>query len=181
VGGGLGVTREVRIGVAIVTALGALVFGLLVLGSLGGPRPEVDPLTVGEALAGGDPSTRWGIDELHVTGWYAELDADCIGDDGGADASVAWLQRDCPLRVLLPEQPADDVTQEELLRDGLRLAAPLGNAFPSRAEPAGPNLRGQQLVFVGHFGDAVAASCVPARVERCENTLVVSDYDELVR
>lgn len=174
-------TREVRIGVAIVTALGALVFGLLILGSLGGTRPEVDPLTVQEALAGGDPAARWGSDELHVTGWYAELDADCSGDEGGADASVAWLQRECPLRVLLPEQPADDVSQEELLRDGLRLAAPLGNAFPSRAEPAGPNLRGQQLVFVGHFADDVAASCVPDRVELCERTFVVSDYDELVR
>ena len=174
-------TREVRIGVAIVAALGALVFALLVLGSLGGTRPGVDPLTVEEALAGGDPAARWGSEELHVTGWYAELDADCTGDDGGADASIAWLQRDCPLRVLLPAQPATDVTQEELLRDGIRLAAPLGNAFPSRAEPSGPNLRGQQLVFVGHFADGDAASCVPDRVERCENTLVVNDYDELVR
>jgi hypothetical protein len=174
-------TRELRIGVAIVAALGALVFGLLVLGSLGSARPEVDPLTVGEALAGGQPAEEWGTEELHVAGWYAELDADCSGDDGGADASVAWLQRDCPLRVLLPEQPADDVTQQELLRDGLRLAAPLGNAFPSRAEPTGPNLRGQQLVFVGHFADATAASCVPERAERCRATFVVTDYDELVR
>jgi hypothetical protein len=175
------VTREVRIGVALVAALGALVFGLLVLGSLGGTRPEVDPLTVEEALAGGDPAAEWGSDEIHVTGWYAELDADCIGDDGGADATVAWLQRDCPLRVLLPQQPATDVTQDELLNDGLRLAAPQGNAFPSRAEPTGPNLRGQQLVFVGHFADAAAGSCVPERVERCQNTFVVTDYDELVR
>ena len=174
-------TREVRIGVAIVAALGALVFTFLVLGTLGGTRPEVDPLTVEEALAGGDPSAAWGSRELHVTGWYAELDADCTGDDGGADATVAWLQRDCPFRVLLPEQPPTDVTQEELLRDGLRLAAPQGNAFPSRAGPTGPNLRGQQLVFVGHFADAMAASCVPQRVERCDNTLVVTDYDELVR
>jgi len=175
------VTREVRIGVALVSGLGALVFVLLVIGSLGGTRPEIDPLTVEEALEGGDPAAEWGSEELHVTGWYAELDADCTGDDGGADATVAWLQRDCPLRVLLAEQPDTDVTQQELLRGGLRLAAPLGNAFPSRAEPAGPNLRGQQLVFVGHFADGAAASCVPARLERCENTFVVSDYDELVR
>ena len=174
-------TREVRIGVALVAALGALVFGLLVPGSLGGPRAEVDPLTVEEALAGGDPAATWRGDELHITGWYAELDGDCEGDDGGGDATVAWLQRDCPLRVLLREQPANDVTQAELLRDGLRLAAPQGSAFPSRAEPAGPNLRGQQLVFVGHFADAAAASCVPDRVERCETTFVVTDYDELVR
>lgn len=175
------VTREVRIGVVIVAALGALVFTLLVLGSLGGTRPEVDPLTVEEALAGGDPAATWGSDELHVTGWYAELDADCTGDDGGADNRAAWLQRDCPLRVLLSEQPGHDVTQQDLLRDGMRLAAPLGSAFPSRAEPAGPNLRGQQLVFIGHFADPAAASCVPDRVERCKNTFVVTDYDELVR
>jgi hypothetical protein len=173
--------RETRIGLAVVAALGAFVFFMLVVGSLGGTRPEVDPLTVEEALAGGDPAGRWGSDELHVTGWYAELDGDCRGDSGGADASVAWLQRECPLRVLLPEQPAIDVTQDELLRDGLRLAAPLGNVFPARAEPGGPNLRGQQLVFVGSFDDPAAADCVPERVGRCRATFVATDYDELVR
>jgi hypothetical protein len=157
-------------------ALGAFTAVLIVVGSLGEPRAEVDPLTVEEALA-----REWGTDELHVAGWYAELDGDCVGDTGGADPEVAWLQRDCPLRVLMPTQPAEDVTQEELLRDGLRLAAPLGNAFPSRADPGGPNLRGQQLVFVGHFSDDAAEDCVPERVERCRNTLVVNDYDELVR
>ena len=174
-------TREVRIGLLAVAALGAFVFFMLVVGSLGGTRPEVDPLSVEEVLAGGSPGDRWGSDDLHVTGWYAELDADCAGDTGGADASVAWLQRDCPLRVLLPEQPGEDVSQDELERAGLRLAAPEGRAFPSRAEPTGPNLRGQQLVFVGHFADSAGAQCVPERVERCRNTLVVSDYDELVR
>jgi hypothetical protein len=175
------VTREVRLGVLAVAALGAFVFLLLVVGSLGGTRPEVDPLTVEEVLSGGPPPDRWGSDELHVTGWYAELDADCSGDSGGADASVAWLQRDCPLRVLLPEQPEAAVSQEDLLRDGLRLAAPQGRAFPSRAEPEGPNLRGQQLVFVGHFSDPAAEACVPERVARCERTFVVRDYDEYVR
>lgn len=174
-------TREVRIGVALVAALGAVVFFLLVVGSLGGTRPEVDPLSVEEALAGGAPAQQWGSEELYVVGWYSELDADCSGDDGGADASVAWLQRDCPLRLLLPEQPEVDVTQDELLRDGLRLAAPLGRVFPSRAEPGGPNLRGQQLVFIGHFSDAAADQCVPERVQRCLNTFVATDYDELVR
>lgn len=174
-------TREVRIGVLVVAALGAFVFFLLVVGSSGPPRADVDPLTVEEVLAGGDPARTWGSDELHVTGWYAELDADCEGDDGGADQSVAWLQRDCPLRVLVPEQPAPNVSQAELLRDGLRLAAPQGRAFPSRAEEGGPNLRGQQLVFIGHFADAAAASCVPDRADRCRQTFVVSDYDELVR
>lgn len=171
-------TRELRLGVLAVVGLGAFVAFMLFVGALGPPRPEKDPLTVSEALGG---ANEWGSRELHVSGWYAELDADCDGDSGGADASVAWLQRDCPLRVLLPTQPAPDITQEELLRDGLRLAAPLGNAFPSRAEPGGPNLRGQQLVFVGHFADPAAASCVPERTERCRDTLVVSDYDELVR
>ncbi len=169
-------TRELRIGLALLVALGGFTALMLVVGSLGEPRAEVVPLTVEEALEG-----EWGSDELHVTGWYAELDADCVGDTGGADPDVAWLQRDCPLRVLMPTQPAEDVTQEELLRDGLRLAAPLGNAFPSRAVPEGPNLRGGQLVFVGHFADPVAEDCVPDRVERCRNTLVVNDYDELVR
>ena len=103
------------------------------------------------------------------------------GDTGGADPSVAWLQRDCPLRVLMPSQPSANVTQDELLRDGLRLAAPLGSAFPARAQPGGPNLRGQQLVFVGHFDDPTADECVPERLERCRTTLVVSDYDELIR
>lgn len=171
-------TRELRIGLAGLVALGAFTAVMIVIGSLGAPRAEVDPLSVEEALDGAD---RWGSEELHVAGWYAELDGDCDGDTGGADPEVAWLQRDCPLRVLMPTQPREDVTQEELLRDGLRLAAPLGNAFPSRAEPGGPNLRGQQLVFVGHFADPTAGDCVPDRVERCRNTLVVNDYDELVR
>jgi hypothetical protein len=167
-----------RIGLALLVGLGAITALLIVIGSLGEPRAEVDPLTVDEALEGPE---RWGSDELHVVGWYAELDGDCVGDTGGADPEVAWLQRDCPLRVLMPEQPSPDVTQDELVRDGLRLAAPLGNAFPSRAEPGGPNLRGQQLVFVGHFDDAAAEACVPERAARCRTTLVVSDYDELVR
>lgn len=171
-------TRELRIGLALLVALGAFTAFMLVVGSLGEPRAEVNPLTVEEALEGPE---RWGSQELHVVGWYAELEGDCVGDTGGADADVAWLQRDCPLRVLVPEQPPTDVSQEELLRDGLRLAAPLGNAFPSRAQPGGPNLRGQQLVFVGHFADPAAEACVPERIERCRRTLVVSDYDELVR
>jgi hypothetical protein len=172
------VTRELRIGLALLVALGAFTAVMIVVGSIGGPRPEVDPLSVEEARA---DLERWGSEELHVSGWYAELDGDCVGDTGGADPQVAWLQRDCPLRVLLPRQPSIDVTQDELLRDGLRLAAPLGNAFPSRAEPGGPNLRGGQLVFVGHFDDPAADQCVPDRVARCRATLVVSDYDELVR
>jgi hypothetical protein len=174
-------TRELRLAMLGLVGLGVFVAVMIVVGSIGGARPDVDPLSVTEALAGGQPAERWGDEDLHVTGWYAELDADCIGDDGGSDATVSWLQRECPLRVLLPEQPAEAVTQDELLRVGLLLAAPEGRAFPSRAQPGGPNLRGGQLVFVGHFDDAAAAACVPERIERCRNTLVVNDYDELVR
>lgn len=163
-----------------VAALGAFVFLMLIVGSIGPPRPEVDPLSVEDALAGGAPADEWGSQELYVSGWFAELDADCAGDDGGADASVAWLQRDCPLRVLMPEQPSQDVTQEELLRDGLRIAAPTDAVFPSRAQPSGPNLRMQQLVFIGHFDDPAADGCVPDRVDRCRNAFVVTDYDELI-
>jgi len=175
------VTRELRLAVLGVVGLGAFVVIMIFVGSIGGARPDVDPLSVTEALADGRAADRWGDAEVHVSGWYAELDGDCIGDGGGADATVNWLQRDCPLRVLMPAQPTEDVSQEELLRDGLVLAAPLGNAFPSRATPDGPNLRGGQLVFVGHFDDTAAERCVPERVEGCRNTLVVNDYDELVR
>ena len=172
---------ERRIGILAVVGLAAFVAVMILVGSIGPARPDVDPLSVVEARADGAPAERWGDAELHVTGWYAELDADCEGNDGGVDPAVSWLQRDCPLRVLLPAQPDADVTQAELLADGVVLAAPQGRAFPSRAEPSGPNLRGGQLVFVGHFDDVAAASCVPERIERCRNTLVVSDYDELVR
>jgi hypothetical protein len=175
------VSREQRIWTIGIAGLGAFVALMILVGSLGTARPDVDPLTVDEILSESSPADRFGDEELHVVGWYAELDAECEGDDGGADAGAAWLQAECPLRVLLPEQPAADVTQEELLSQGLRLAAPLGNSFPSRAEPGGPNLRGQQLVFVGHFADAAAESCVPERADRCRNTFVATDYDEQVR
>lgn len=174
-------STEARWWGAALAALVVFVAFMLVAGNLGAPRAEVDPLTVEELLAEGPPADRFGDDELYIVGWYAELDADCEGDDGGADADVAWLQAECPLRVLMPDQPAADVTQEELLRDGLRLAAPLGKSFPSRAEPGGANLRGQQLVYIGHFADGAAASCVPERAERCRNTFVATDYDEQVR
>jgi hypothetical protein len=175
------VNRETRIGVALVAALGVFVFLMLVVGSLGAPRPELTEYPVGEMLAQQDRAVRHDSSELRIVGWYAELAGDCVGDDGGVDASVAWLQRDCPLRVLLSRQPAEDVSQAELERDGLRLAAPDGRPFPSRAQPGGANLRLQQLIFTGHFDDPAAASCVPDRVARCTNTFVVSGYDGLLR
>lgn len=173
--------RETRIGVTLVAALGALVFAMLVVGSIGAPRAELTEYPVGEILAQHDPAARHGGAELRIVGWYAELAGDCEGDNGGADASVAWLQRDCPLRVLLSRQPAEDVTQAELERDGLRLAAPNGQPFPSRAQPGGANLRLQQLIFTGHFDDPASASCLPERLDRCRSTFVVSTYDGLLR
>lgn len=175
-------TRDNRIAAGLVALLGAFILFMLVVGSLGGVNPELLRTPVAE-VTGGEvpPAERYGREEMRVVGWYAELDADCEGDDGGADESVAWLQRTCPLRVLMPEQPGLDVTQAELERDGVRLAAPTGRAFPSRAHPEGPNLRLQALVFVGHFDDPAAANCLPERIERCRNTFVVSDYDGLVR
>ncbi|MDQ2935116.1 MAG: hypothetical protein M3R49_09120 [Chloroflexota bacterium] len=173
-------SRGQRLGMLAVAALGAFVFGLLVFGSIGEVRPELKRIPVTEVLAGGAPAERYGNGELRIVGWYAELSGDCRGDSGGVDASVAWLQRDCPLRVLLPKQPSEEASQAEL-EHGLRLAAPLGKPFPSRAQPGGPNLRLEQLVFVGHFNDAAAARCVPERADRCRNTFVVSDYAGLVR
>jgi hypothetical protein len=173
------VSRDQRLAVLALAGLGAFVFGLLLIGSVGQVRP-LEAIPVAQVLAGGRPAERYGTGELRIVGWYAELSGDCRGDSGGADASVAWLQRDCPLRVLLPEQPTEQVTQAEL-EHGLRLAAPNGRPFPSRAKPGGPNLRLQQLVFVGHFGDAAAARCVPDRAERCRSTFVVSDYAGLIR
>jgi hypothetical protein len=175
------VNRETRIGVALVVGLGLLVYAMLTLGSLGGVRPDLIEYPVGEVLADQYPAVRHGSAEIRIVGWYAELAGDCVGDDGGADASVAWLQRSCPLRVLLPEQPAEDVTQAQLEANGLRLAAPNGQPFPSRATPGGPNLRGQQLIFTGHFDDSAAQRCVPDRLLQCRNTFVVSTYDGQLR
>lgn len=169
-----------RAGGVLVALLGGFVFFLLTVGSLGEPQPDVARVGVAEVLAHKAPADRYGSGELHVSGWYASLDGDCTSEPGvGADAS--WLERTCPLRVLLPEQPPPSVTQEQLLAAGLRLTAPTGAAFPSRARPEGPNLQLQQLVFVGHFDDPAAADCDPPLRERCRNTFVVTDYDGLLR
>ena len=173
--------RERWIGIGAVVALGLFVLFMLVVGSLGGVRPELERHEVADVLGGGDPADRFGEREIRIVGWYAELDGDCTGDTGGTDPSVAWLQAQCPLRVLVAVQPDDDVTQAELEASGVRLAAPNGRPFPSRAEPGGPNTRGEQLVFIGHFADPAASDCVAERAERCRRTFVVSDYDGLVR
>jgi hypothetical protein len=175
------VNRETRIGVALVAGLGLVVFLMLVLGSLGDVRPDLIEYPVGEILAEPNAAVHHGVAELRIVGWYAALDGDCVGDSGGADATAAWLQRDCPLRVLLPSQPAEGVTQADLERDGLRLAAPNGQPFPPRAIPGGANLQGQQLIFTGHFADPASQRCVPDRLARCRETFVVSTYDGLLR
>ena len=174
-------SREWRLGIAAVAALGALVFGLLVIGSLGEPREELQYLTVPQVLREGSPADRYGNQELRISGFYAELAADCTEHDQPPALTVAWLERTCPLRVLSANQPPETVTQAELEQGTVRLSAPNGSPFPSRAEPTGPNLRLEQLVFVGHFDDAAAAQCAAELRQRCRDTFVVSDYQGLVR
>ena len=174
-------TGRVRIGIGILALLGAFVFFLLTVGSMGERRPELTRIGVADVLAGASPVERFGREDVRISGWYAELDADCREAVPDASGPFAWLERTCPLRVLMPYQPAETVTQQELESTGLRLASETGAAFPSRSRPEGPNLRLQQLVFVGRFDDPGAAGCAPARLERCRNTFVVSDYDGLIR
>ena len=166
---------------ALVLGLGLFVYFMLTVGSLGGVRPDLTEYSVGEILAEQDPAVRHGSAELRIVGWYAALSGACVGDSGGVDPLVAWLQRECPLRVLLPQQPSETVTQAVLLKNGLRLAAPNGQPFPPRAQPGGANLQLEQLIFTGHFDDAAAHGCVPDRLVRCQNTFVVSTYDGQVR
>ena len=174
-------TREIRIGLGVLVGLGIFIAGMLVLGSLGGVRPELVQHPVGEVLDDGPPADRYRTQELRIAGWYAELRGDCVGDDGSAAGEASWLARDCPLRVLMPEQPSLDVTQAELEAGGLRISAPTNAVFPSRAQPGGPNLRLQQLVFVGRFDDPLAGACPEALRERCRNVFVVTDYDGYLR
>jgi hypothetical protein len=175
------VNREVRIGVAGLVLLGAFVFAMLLIGSIGEPRPELERLTVADVTSGAPPAERFGHAEIRIVGWFAELDADCVEQDPQPAVAVPWMELDCPLRVLMPEQPSQDVTQAQLLSSGIVLAAPNGRPFPSRAQPGGPNLRLEQLVFVGHFDDSAAANCAAAFRDHCRSLFVVSDYDGLVR
>jgi hypothetical protein len=178
------VSRGARVGLLLVALLGGFIFFLMTVGSGGEPQPDVARIPVDEVLNGERPSERYGSRELHVSGWYAELAADCQGPrapGSGSATGAGWLEARCPLRVLLPYQPAEDVTQATLERDGLRLASPTNAVFPARARPEGPNLRLQQLVYVGRFNDRAAAECDEALREWCRDTFVVSDYDGLLR
>jgi len=176
-----GPTRERWIWTAVVVAIGLIIGGLMLFGGFGGLRGELQQINVSDVLTSpGGPAARFGNHEIQIYGWYAQVSAGCRGDTGGADAAVAWLQAECPVRVLLPEQPTTTPVQAELLRDGLRLAAPNGQPFPPPT-PVGTGTAGlEQLVYTGHFDDAAAGSCVPARRDACLNTFVVSDYTGLI-
>ncbi|HEY7464509.1 MAG TPA: hypothetical protein VH987_08750 [Candidatus Limnocylindria bacterium] len=174
-------SREVRIGLAVVAGLGIFVYAMLLIGSLGEPRAELQSLTVPEVLREGQPADRFGDRDLRISGWYASLAADCREHDAPAATTVPWLELLCPLRVLAATQPPEDVAQAVLEQGTVRLSAPNGSPFPSRATPGGPNLQLERLVFTGHFDDPAAAQCAPELRERCRNTFVVTGYDGFVR
>jgi len=149
-------------------AIPLVLIGILVLfltvGSLGERRAELRRIDVSEVLAAADPVAAYGSSQLQVVGWYANLADDCHPDPGQlSDAS--WLERTCPLHLLLAEQPASGATQVALESIGLRLAAPTGEPFPPRAQPNGWHLLLEQVVVTGHFEG---------------NTFVVADTDGLV-
>ncbi len=177
-----GPTRERWMWTAIVVAVGLFIFGLMVFGSGGGIRPDLKQVAVGDILASSQlPADRFGTGEIRVVGWYAQVTAGCAGPTPGpaGGSAATWLQATCPVRVLLPTQPTGSVSQQDLMREGLRLAAPDGTPFPP---PAGSGTAGlEQLVFVGHFDDASASSCSPDRVVQCRNTFVVSEYSGEIR
>jgi len=176
-----GPTRERWLWTAIVVGTGLLIFGLMVFGGFGGVRPDLQQVTVGEVLASGQlPADRYGSTDLRIVGWFAQITAGCSGDTAG-EAASGWLEATCPVRVLLPERPTGTPSQGELLRTGLRLAAPNGKPFPPQA-PAGSGTAGlEQLVFVGHFDDRAADACTPARMTQCRNTFVVTEYSGQIR
>jgi hypothetical protein len=149
---------------AIPLVLIGMLLLFLTVGSLGERRAELRRIGVSEVLAAADPMAAYGPSELQVVGWYANLADDCQPDpDQRPDAS--WLDRTCPLHLLLAEQPASGATQAALQSIGLRLAAPSGEPFPPRARPHGWHLLLEQLVVTGHFEGT---------------TLVVTDTDGLV-
>jgi hypothetical protein len=177
-----GPTRERWAWTAVVVAIGLIIGGLMLFGGFGGLRGDLQQVAVADVLTSpGGPAARFGTHEIQIVGWYAQVSTGCRGDAGGADAAVSWLQAECPVRALLAQQPATTPTQAELLRDGLRLAAPNGKPFPPPT-PVGSGTAGlEQLVYTGHFDDAAAASCVPDRRDECRNTFVVSDYVGLIK
>lgn len=172
-----GPTRERWVWTGLVVGVGLLIFGLMVFGGAGGVRPDLQQVAVSDVLSGAQlPADRYGSGEMQVVGWFSQLIDGCDGPTPGPAGGPVptWLQATCPIRVLLPTQPVGQPTQEELLRDGLRLAAPNGKPFPP---PAGSGTAAlEELVFVGHFDDPAASTCTPALVVQCRNTFVVSEY-----
>jgi hypothetical protein len=158
--------------------VGALIV-LIGLGSLGAPRPEYLRIDVAEALAEADPAARWGSAEIELVGWYANLDGDCRAP-ATEPADASWLERTCPLRLLLAEQPAEGAAQSAVEAIGLRLAAPTGEPFPPRPRPGGWHLMLEPLIVTGHFNDPEAGACAAAERERCRATFVVTGVDGLV-
>jgi hypothetical protein len=178
-----GPTRERWLWTAAVAGTAVLIVGLLVFGGLGGPRPDFQQVQVADVLTSANgPAGRFGSHEIQVIGWYAAVTGnECAGSRAVASSDAAWLAADCPLRVLLPNQPIVTPTQAELLRDGLRLAAPNGQPFPPPAAVGTGTAGLEQLVFDGHFDDAASRSCATENIEQCRNTFVVSGYVGLIR
>ncbi len=169
--------RGAWIAVPILLVVILLVF--FTIGSLGDRRSEMERIDVADVLAVADPVVIYGDAEIEIVGWYANLDEDCVAPPDEPTA-VMWLDRTCPLRLLLEEQPAIGASQEALEAIGLRLAAPTGEPFPPRPEPGGWHLMLEPLIVTGHFDDPAAAGCAPPRAARCRATFVVSEVDGLV-
>jgi hypothetical protein len=169
--------RVAWIAVPIVLVIVLVVF--LTVGSLGAPRAELERIDVAEVLSVTDPATTYGDAEIEIVGWYASLAEDCEAPPDEPIA-VTWLDRTCPLRLLLAEQPATGAAQVALEAIGLRLAAPTGEPFPPRSEPGGWHLMLEPLVVTGHFDDPASADCALPRTARCRATFVVTEVDGLV-
>ena len=165
--------------IAIPFVLVGILVVLLGVGSLGPQRSELEQIGVAEVLAASDPVASFGRSDIRVVGWYANLEADCVA---AADEPTAptWLERSCPLRLLLAEQPAIGASQSALETIGLRLAAPTGEPFPPRPRPEGWHLMMEPLVVTGHFDDPAAGRCRTALAARCQTTFVVAEVDGLV-
>ena len=169
--------RAVWLAIPIILVTVLIVF--VTVGSLGEPRSELTRVDVTEVLAQSDPAAAYGDTELELVGWYANLDADCV-PPSDEPAATTWLERTCPLRLLLSEQPAPAASQAALESIGLRLAAPTGEPFPPRAEPGGWFLMLEPQVVTGHFDDPMAHDCHPDRESSCRSTFVVTEVDGLV-
>ncbi len=176
-----GSTRERWLWTAVVVGTGLFIFALLVFGGSGGVRPDLQQVAVSDVLGSGQlPADRYGSTDMNITGWFVQVTAGCSGDTAGS-ARSGWLQATCPVRVLLPAPPQGAPSQADLLRTGLRLAAPNGQPFPPQTASGSGTAGLEELVFTGHFADQAADGCVPSRATLCRNTFVVSGYTGLIR